>query len=1001
MNVRCSSAVQYGKRRSARKEGRQQAATATLQLDSSDARTRPPTTTDKRRRQRILHDTVHPTGPIMSPSSCVTLLFSASIPQQYTHHVLRVPSECAHCVSAELLSMTSATQQPSREELLAIGKRKLLEFQQSKGRGNANASLTQPATLFTPSSVSITSISSVSRLPSVNGTSGSSARVQPAAFTTSSSRSSLAVNSSLPTSLQASAASPLAALVASPAPHRDLPSFLESATASEPSTPPSSDFRAPHASFLQADHAGHEPPASSSSSSSVTPTRPLSAASAVPLPFSSLAPSSSTSSGRSDAGLSTSSTAAYDARVDYNPYAEPPPAVLARSGAVTPQPADAPPAPSLAQASKTSAAGASIAAEVDNSSDASIQSYFSSSLSSAAPSAFTPKPPSHATSPASSPAPDTQLPALSSSSSHAASIPSTASSAPSTASAAEADQSYDTSNASVQYYQDDAGNIFYYAADGQPVYYNQVTGEYSTTPPSMTAATSSLSSSSVPPVTSTTASSADVSTLQQKVAEYESYIATLQSSLVSSSASPLPALSSLSAELDHSRTDHERLQGQLRQLQSRLESQSKAMSELMEDNATLVHEYEEVCEQLQGAEQERRQGWIKQRDENTELAAREEGLRAAGGALSEHSDLLQQLSDDSARVQRELIEGTQLTTTIRSQWQHVLQLIQHALEHSFTPSAPSPSDGHTAVVRANGIDGSKANWLTVLQHAEALSSFLSQKSDHDHQLSMHIAHIRQLLDPVALVLSPSRSTTSAVTLPLLMPSHSSSPSSSVASSTAVVPSADTSLVPFDHSSSTSSSSSGTVIATLNSLQAENSMLHEQLAAQQERAATLIKDKVMLAKRIESAFEEKAVLTESLREALDELGREKEMYRQAVQEAHDTAIRASNATAYTPTGMISSQRGHDRYVDDSGSMHAAYQRLHTPIRQSGARLPSSSSKARRAVASRREADEATGLFGSLWSMVFGSSIAQIIADDEEDEDELVGDRDLEADRVVVL
>ena len=277
----------------------------------------------------------------------------------------------------------------------------------------------------------------------------------------------------------------------------------------------------------------------------------------------------------------------------------------------------------------------------------------------------------------------------------------------------------------MQYYQDDAGNIFYYAADGQPVYYNQTTGEYTTTPPSTTTAASTL-----PPTTSTASSTDDVSTLQQKVAEYERYIATLQSSLVSSNASPLPAISSLSSELDLSRTDNERLQAQLRQLQGRLEQQSKSMSELMEDNATLVHEYEEVCVQLQSAEQDKQETWLRQRDEDTALTAREDGRRVSGG----DSEVMQQVADNSARVQRELVEGMQLTDTIRSQWQRVLQLIQHAHEQSVASSKSDASTSDTAVVRVNGMDGGKADWLTVLQQAEALSSLLSQKSDHDHQV---------------------------------------------------------------------------------------------------------------------------------------------------------------------------------------------------------------------------------------------------------------------------
>ena len=922
--------------------------------------------------------------------------------------------------------MTPAAQQPSREELLAIGKRKLLQFQQSKGKAHATAdtATTQPAAPSTSYSASVAPTSFTSRLPSVttNGTSDAASQYNQLASFPSSLSQPASASTSLPTvSLQPAASSLPPALAPTPTPRRDLFPFLDAAGTSEPSTPPSSDFHAPHSSFLQPDQTNDRLPPSSSSSSSVTPAITPATHSVTPsFSQSFVPPLSSASSADGDVGSAVeSSYSAYDAAADYNPYAEPPPAVLGRSGAATPQPADSQPLPPSSSATTvhpvppTQSDAASAVVDEDSASS-SFSSYFPSSLPSSVSSTSIRDHTVPASSTAFSSAVDSSHPALSSSSADTAPVPSTASSAPSSASTAfstEAEQPYDAAaaTASVQYYQDDAGNIFYYAADGQPVYYNQATGEYSTTPPSTSTTAASLSSTSSSHTTGTAASAEDVVTLQQKVAEYERYIVTLQSSLVSSAASPLPALSSLSSELDVSRTENERLQGQLRQLQSRLDSQGKSMRELIDDNATLVHEYEEVCEQLNSAEEERRQGWMRQRDANTELAAREDGLRVAGRELCEHGDVLQQLSDDSARMQRELVEGMQLTTTIRSQWQHILQLIQRAHDHSIAHSTHLTSDSSnspTAMVRVNGIDGSKADWLSVLEQAEALSSFLSQKDDHDHQLSMYLANIRQLLDPVSLVLSPPHSNTSTTTLPLLMPTYSSSPSSSVSSSsTAIVPSASTTSAAFDSFSSSSSSSTAST-AVLSSLQAEKSMLQEQLAAQQERAAALIKDKVMLAKRIEAAFEEKAVLTESLREALDQLGREKEAYKQAVQEAHEAAIRTANTTAYSssPASIASQQYPYDRYADDSTSIHAAYQRLHRPMRQGpNDTLSRSAASTHRALASRRKEhdDTKSGLFDSLWSMVFGSNIAAVVADDEDEDEEAVDDRDLEADRVIVV
>ena len=187
------------------------------------------------------------------------------------------------------------------------------------------------------------------------------------------------------------------------------------------------------------------------------------------------------------------------------------------------------------------------------------------------------------------------------------------------------------------------------------------------------------------------------------------------------------------------------------------------------------------------------------------------------------------------------------------------------------------------------------------------------------------------------------------------------------------------------------------------------MLHEQLAAQQERAAALIKDKVMLAKRIEAAFEEKAVLTESLRDALDELGREKEMYRQAVQDAHNTPTRPTTTTtsAYSPfpAAPASQQHNYTHHIDESNSIHAAYQRLHARDRQAAVHTPSRSAKAMSTPARRAKAaeEQSSGLLGSLWSMLFGSNIATVIAEEEEEEEEQELDDavDLEADRVIVL
>ena len=414
---------------------------------------------------------------------------------------------------------------------------------------------------------------------------------------------------------------------------------------------------------------------------------------------------------------------------------------------------------------------------------------------------------------------------------------------------------------SVQYYLDsEQGLIFYYDDQQQPVY---LPASYQPQPP--------------PP----SSNADDTSALHQKLADYEAYIAQLQASLVSSSASPLPALQTLTHELSLAQAESESLRGQLRSLQGEVASKGQAVSELMEDNVRLMEEYEAVCEELRAAEE-------------SLVHSSSRPPSSASPIPCEHSDLLHTLQADAAEMERAEQHSRRLMDALRVQWRDFLTRLQSYCIPSYRPSpvlaptaaslsllaeelpsnylspypaldkpmaadtlAPSnPSSmPPTPTLSGKGPPSSQADWAALLEVVDRLSTLLAGKEDVDQQVSMHAARMRQLLDPVALLLSPA-STASPL----------SSSERSLPSSPAAEP----------------ASAASALLADLQSARQAQQEMREQLQHQQERASSLIRDKLMLAKRIEAAYEEKAALEVLLREALVEVGKEKEEYRQKLE-----------------------------------------------------------------------------------------------------------------------
>ena len=559
--------------------------------------------------------------------------------------------------------------------------------------------------------------------------------------------------------------------------------------------------------------------------------------------------------------------------------------------------------------------------------------------------------------------------------------------------------------AAVQYYQDEAGRIFYYDLSGQPVYYD---------PQAQAAAD-------------------DVDQLRERLSAYERYVSELQASLLSSSSSPLPALQTLAHELEQAQAENGRLQSLLGSLQSRLAAQAGQVTELMEDNCRIVQEYEEVCEQLSSQDDDRRRGREAERRDSSQLQLRrtqqgrgeEEG--GDGGGDCRHDDTLQLLSGDAAQMEEQLQDGRQLTGALSRHWRLIVQQLR-AVAAAAAPAAAPPRQSHLQLEGADAdglqqaaVDSGSAaveaetaqhsvralDWSLLLQETDIVSSLLARKDDSEHQLSMLLSHARRLLDPVALLLAPPASRQPLLLLP-------AAPS----------PSAATAAPP----SSLSSSSLSPSPSRLAELQSERASLHEQLQAQQERAASLIRDKILLAKRIELAMEEKQLMEAMLREALQQAAAEKDEYRTRL-ELQLTAGQADTAEAGQQRRSTSSRRRTRAEEADDGSEERQEREQEGGDRRSNGLLParqpphspalalpaasSSSSSSVAAAASvsadgsglilsstrrqqaRRRRQTESGLLSSLRAFLFGSGQAAL----SEEDAALTAAGELEAGRVL--
>ena len=397
-----------------------------------------------------------------------------------------------------------------------------------------------------------------------------------------------------------------------------------------------------------------------------------------------------------------------------------------------------------------------------------------------------------------------------------------------------------TDPSSVQYYQDERGQIFFYDERGQPAY---------------------LPAAYQPAPTPSVAGGDDVAALQQRLAEYEAYIAALQTSLVSSEASPLPALQTLTHELSLAQAESESLKGQLRGMKDKVEERGRQLTDLMEDNVRLMEEYEAVCEELRAAEDEQRKVVRSHSSDGDERG---------------HAELLRALSHDAVEMDRVMAHTRALMDVLRAQWRQFLTHIQSYSNPSYVPSpAPSPAlaslppparasptlsytlsppDASSAQVhpfalseadpaeaedkvnalvvhRPPIVGGGKAaiNWVGLMEEVDRLSSTLAGREDCDHRIAMYVNRIRQALDPVALLLSPSSST-------------SSSSSSSSSFSSSAPPSSSTALSAPYSSGDAGGDSSAVLVTELQSARQAQQELQEQLLAQQERASSLIRDK---------------------------------------------------------------------------------------------------------------------------------------------------------------
>ena len=444
-------------------------------------------------------------------------------------------------------------------------------------------------------------------------------------------------------------------------------------------------------------------------------------------------------------------------------------------------------------------------------------------------------------------------------------------------------------------------------------------------------------------------------------------------------------------------------------MRERVEERGVEVTELMEDNVRLMEEYEAVCEELRVAEEEEggrgrrggggggrkggrggRGGGGKRGGEGGKGVGGE-GSGGEGGEVSEHWELLQRVAGDAMEAEKAAARGRAVMGALRREWREFMTEMQScsnpayrpspALPPSSSPSTPAltsavslpassspsstleypsssplsslalipspdssssstnpspPSAADGLLITLTATPAKQVDWAGLLERVDRLSSLFAGKEESDDVVTVHLDRMRQLLDPVAMLLAPP----AALSLPTPSPSTLPHPA----------------LLP--------SSPSPSLVSEVASLRQSREELSEQLHLQQERASSLIRDKLMLAKRIETAYEEKAVLEGMLREALDEVGREKEEFRRRL-EAGDaqpqppshSSLHHVNHVHHHEAELMSSLPSQPRPDVPSAADAVAYPRAEEEL-------------LRERLRKKEQKPPPTGLLRSLLSLLFG-------------------------------
>jgi FtsZ-binding cell division protein ZapB len=259
-------------------------------------------------------------------------------------------------------------------------------------------------------------------------------------------------------------------------------------------------------------------------------------------------------------------------------------------------------------------------------------------------------------------------------------------------------------------------------------------------------------------------------------------------------------------------------------------------------------------------------------------------------------------------------------------------------QDQYTLSSSGPSES-----QPNESNSSNPSLADLRRHAQLLMSLTVRKSEVEREM---LGLLRTLPKSISSQSSPH--TTAAHLLP-------TSPSS---------------VMPTSHNITE------TLSTKIDELSRERNQLNSQLTTLQERTSTLIKDKIMLAKRIEQAVEEKSVLMESLKENVSVLSEENSRLQRELEEMrkrqeellshrdissftnklpNETTVHANhgNTSAFpkTSNGDASAERVHQAVI-------AVEQMRDTKFQQ---RVYTHSNR--------------NGLLSSIWALIFGRPPSQ--------------------------